>query len=473
MIIIKRVIYLLVISLFVVSGSIKADDKDRSYYYDYGKQFYAEAFLVNDIGNDSMEALILFRFSYSLMTFSKSLDFRNNSDKYTAFPRIYIDFRDSSGVIKKRESWTDTVIVRNYDSTKSKISYYPGYVRIVLPKTSYQINIEFRNDQNNVLKKERLSIDEIGKTGKTYLLKPILVSKDLLQNNSTSPVIDGSFNEVYEPFILGGNVDFRAKNARILTFIKYMQGYDSYNYIIEYIPDKSGDIWENVAPLSGQVRAEKSNGSIEFKHTNTNNLLFTLQTGKGIANKSKELEFGYLDIPLPATYMYPGDYRLKVFGTDATGDTLNFNFKVEWVDMPVSLKNPDYAAELMYYLLPDAAYEVLNSGTRLEILKKIWKYWISNDPSKFTVYNEAMAQYFKRADYAFFNFQTISEKDGAKTDRGKVYILKDSPTNIKRRLEDDKTVEEWNYNKLKQVYIFETNSAGKYKLKKIENLAGK
>ena len=37
-----------------------------------------------------------------------------------------------------------------------------------------------------------------------------------------------------------------------------------------------------------------------------------------------------------------------------------------------------------------------------------------------TPYNEEMAEYFSRVDYAFYNFQTINQKDGAKTDRGKI-----------------------------------------------------
>lgn len=456
--------------IYIITFLIQAElcfsvEKDKSFYYDYGKQFYAEAYQIGETGRDSVEALVLFRFSYSLMTFSKSTGFRNNSNSYTAAPNIFIDFRDSSGVIKKREKWTDTVVTGNYDTTKSKNYFYSGYVKVILPKSITAINIEFRNDQYNVLKKEKIAFNTKGNSGGAYILNPLLASADNNLNNSTSPVIEGSQREEYEPFILGGNVDFRSKNARLISPVKYRRGYDSYNYFIEYIPDKSEDIWEKVSPLSGQARAQKSS-SLDLVKRLRNKVLFSIQTEFGTATQD-EFVSGFLEIPLPAAFMYPGNYVLKVYSADSKNDSLNYYFKVEWVDIPVSLRNADYAAEMMYYILPDEAHEEMTSGTRVEIMRNIWKYWMGNDPTKFTVYNEAMAEYFTRVDYAFFNYQTISEKDGAKTDRGKVYILKDSPTSIKRRLEDDKTIEEWYYNNLKQVYVFETNSAGKYKLKKI------
>ncbi len=448
-----------------------ANDKDKSFYYDYGKQFYSEAHIIGEKGIDSAECVIFFRFSYSLMTFAKSTDVRNIGTSYTAYPNIFIDFRDSTGLIKKREKWTDTVSVNSYDSTKSKSNFYPGFIKVTLPRSISSINIEFRNDQLAALKRDKLNINLNKFVFGASISNPMLVSLGKTSNSSTSPVLEGSSVEYFEPFILGGNADLNSKNTVMVSYVKFRQGQEAFNYVIEYIPDKPDDVWGYIQPLSGQVRALPGSEPV-FSVSGSNKLLFSFLLDKMPAIQDGFIS-GFLEIPLPAAFMYPGNYVMKVASATDPKDSLNYNFKVEWVDMPVSLRNADYAAEMMYYIMTDDEHDELSSGSKLEVLRKIWNFWKAKDPTKFTIYNEAMAEYFARVDYAFFNYKTLGEKDGAKTERGKVYILKDAPTQVKRRLEEDKTVEEWYYNNLKQVYVFETNHSGKYKLRKIENIVKK
>ncbi len=467
----------LVFTLFLAANlavstlsDIHATEKDKSFYYDYGKQFYAEIHRTGSVNGDSTEALIMFRIVDNLMTFSKNVDPKTHKEQFVAWPKVYIDFRYGEGIIRKRAEWTDTVIVTHYDSTKSKTKYCSGYLKVVLPKGNVSVNVEFRNDQGMALKKEKLELEDIRDDGKPSISRLILAGGRDASDNSTSPVLSGSVMEAFSPFLLGGNVDFRAKNARIISLVTYRNNYDSYNYQIEYLPDPAEKIWDNVAPQSGQVHAERGSIASVFRSPSKEDLYFSFRNEKGPVESNTGLVNGYIDIPLPAAFMYPGNYRIKIYPSDRAGDTLAQNFKVEWVDMPVSLRNPDYAAEMMYYTLTDAEYEEISDGDKTEVLKKIWKYWLKNDPTKYTVYNEAMAEYYKRVDYAFFNFQTINEKDGAKTDRGKIYILKGPPTDTERKLETDKTVEEWKYKNLKQVYVFETNASGRFKLKKINSI---
>ena len=82
-----------------------------------------------------------------------------------------------------------------------------------------------------------------------------------------------------------------------------------------------------------------------------------------------------------------------------------------------------------------------------------------------------MAEYFNRADYAFFNFKTIYEKDGAKTDRGKIYILYGAPDDVKNTMNEKGEAQEiWIYHKLRKQFTFETDKTDIIYLKEIKDL---
>jgi GWxTD domain-containing protein len=128
----------------------------------------------------------------------------------------------------------------------------------------------------------------------------------------------------------------------------------------------------------------------------------------------------------------------------------------------------EYALESMYYILSDEEYEQIEDGSEEEIFKKILKYWEKHDPTPHTPFNEAMAEYFARVDFSFFNFQTVTAEDGSKTDRGKIYILFGPPSNKEIKLANNVSLEIWTYESLNKQYFFEQTSTGIYKLIKIK-----
>jgi GWxTD domain-containing protein len=122
----------------------------------------------------------------------------------------------------------------------------------------------------------------------------------------------------------------------------------------------------------------------------------------------------------------------------------------------------------MYYVLTDDENSDLKKANLEDQSKIIHGYWAKNDPTPGTPFNEAMAEYFQRADYAYINLQTVVEKDGIKTDRGKVYILVGPPSKIERKLVEKSTIEIWRYIELRKVFTFEAVTTGVFKLIKVE-----
>ena len=142
--------------------------------------------------------------------------------------------------------------------------------------------------------------------------------------------------------------------------------------------------------------------------------------------------------------------------------------------MPLSLENPRDAIPPMIHIMTDEEFKELSSGSRELQIKKLYAYWKKDDPTPETAYNERMDEFYRRADYAYFNFARNARLlDGAMTDRGKIYILYGPPTNIERTfLLGEQPVEIWTYsNNVKKIVKFQDNGGhGEYKLVEVKSM---
>lgn len=185
----------------------------------------------------------------------------------------------------------------------------------------------------------------------------------------------------------------------------------------------------------------------------------------------KNNNYGGMLIFLPSLKLNTGKYEI-IIKLQKDSEPIKKNFEIHWIDIPRTLKNMRLAIDLLEYIAtPEEMREmkVLNPRT---IKDKFETFWKKLDPTPETAYNEAMVEFYKRADYAMEQFSTLKNDIGAKTDRGKIYILYGNPNNIERIILPRTTPKEiWTYNNLYKKFIFEDkNLDGNYKLIKIENL---
>jgi GWxTD domain-containing protein len=128
----------------------------------------------------------------------------------------------------------------------------------------------------------------------------------------------------------------------------------------------------------------------------------------------------------------------------------------------------------LQHITTETQFDSLSSGSKEEMAQKLYEFWKMRDPSPETAYNEQMAEFYKRADYAYFNFaKSPRQLDGAMTDRGKVYILYGPPTNVERSfLLGEEPTEIWTYmNKVRKIFKFTDDSGrGDYKLVQIKSM---
>ncbi|MCX7737192.1 MAG: GWxTD domain-containing protein [Candidatus Kapabacteria bacterium] len=463
----SKIIINILFFLLIVIPSVAQPDKDKSFYYDFGERFFAESYVFPIESVDSQLVVTIFRFANSVIPFTKA-DINNindinknklTSESFVSYPIIYVEYKDSQGIIRKRDIWEKEILVGDYEATRNKEIYNFGLISSILTKDNYSIDIELSNKERTKPRKIKL---------------PIL--KKLVLNSSpglSEPIYAYKFNNQeeseFEPYLMNKNVGFGSEDCHIFLLASYFNEFEKYYFSVENKEIRDNKFsWDGKLTFKG-VATPKTGQYLEFKLDELERIVLTKTILPEGLVKNEKLKIGTLEVILGADKLVPGKYLMKIWST-SLNDTLSFDFSIEWENMPLSLKNPDYAAEMMYYILPDDEYKEIKSGSSSKIFKKILDYWKKRDPTPETLYNEAMAEYFRRVDYAFFNFQSTIDKDGAKTDRGKIYILFGSPDSTERNLgTNNQTVEIWKYNKLKKEFVFQSNNSGKFELVKIIN----
>jgi GWxTD domain-containing protein len=152
------------------------------------------------------------------------------------------------------------------------------------------------------------------------------------------------------------------------------------------------------------------------------------------------------------------------------------DFMLVWQNMPLTLQDPEDAIPPLETIMKPEDFAALNSGSDKEKMRKLYAYWNTQYPAKGSAYNDHMATFYQRVDYAAFNFTTTRMLNGATTDRGKVYILYGPPTKIERSfIPGESPTETWSYtNNVGKIFHFvENGSPGEYKLSNIQEIASK
>lgn len=442
-------------TMSLVHGQIPGD---RSKYYNFGARFFSEVYLMPTESPDSLKALVLFRISYSTLDFIKPEKVSNDMINFKALPLVEAEFKDSEGIIRKIIEWRDTIVSKDYDVTKDRDVFVFGSIETTLATDDYSAEIKLFKDNQTVTKE--IKIPEIKKTdfyNESCIAIPIFANK-LKQNG----------NVIYNPFIFENRVPFSGKNSVLLVLVSYRDEFPKFNYrITQEVEDITELEWKYPTSLSSRLTPQHNTCLQLTEQAELNGLQFS--TVSCDINSDSGFKIGLLEIPLPEENLIPGTYKLTI-NRIGGNDSLLHVFKVKWMNMPLSLYNYEYAANMMYYILSDDELENIKDGSIEEVKLNVWNYWMNHDPSPNTLYNEAMQEYFERVDYTYYNYKTFTERDGAKSARGKIYILKGKPSEIKRGIKDGVSSEIWIYPNLMKKFVFTTDNNSNYELKEVSDI---
>lgn len=416
---------------------------DRASFYRYGNNFLTDVVVQSSLSNDSLEAIVLYRVINAGLVFVQESD-----NSFISILQIEAAFRDKDGIIRRRAIAVDTIKVSTYEDTQSKSMSHTGKIVAIIPRTINNLMLLYNDNRNQTLHRSSISLGK----AQNYLTKPTFLSA----------AFAGKKQSQYFVYQLENSIPFTSNPLSIFLTLSYKPDETSFSFEITKKEERNQADWGEFRGMKGSGELLKNQRlSLDYTHS-TPAINF-----QPLSLENSTLEYGILKVDLSGNAFVPGSYSLLVYN-DKTKDSASFDFKVVWEDMPLALKNPEYALKMMEYILTDDEIKTMRSGSQRDLMKRIINYWSKMDPTPTTPYNEAMAEYFRRVDYAFFNYQTFSEKDGALTDRGMIYILFGKPDIVRNILDKEVTKEIWVYSRLIKEFTFDLISTGVYRLSDIK-----
>lgn len=423
--------------------------RNRSMFTEYGERFYADAYVVpHDVG-DSATVVVFFRIANDMMTFVRVRDVQEVRGNFSAEMSVGIELRDTLGVIRQRTKRTDTVFTNTFEETNDKNSYHVGWTTFRIGQGTYVLGLEVLSQKESNQKRLKLPPVAFMPRRSTRLLAPAAFG---------APETIGGV-DMLRLFVFNSNLPFGPEQARALLLVA-----DStetrYTYRIRQLPWDNKEIrWWRVSDIEGRVQSQRDRFPAISSASSSEAAYLEM-----VDRPAPTRAIASVEIPIPMATLVPGRYQIDLVKA-GTKDTIAVKFQIIWEMMPFSLRTLDYAIESMRYICTEETLDSLTDGDASENRQALMNWWRRQDPTATTVYNERMAEYYRRVDNAFFAFSTINEPDGSRTERGKIYVLYGQPTEIVKDLKATSPREVWKYKTApKQTFTFEVNDRGLYKL---------
>lgn len=389
---------------------------------------------IHTIPDDSLNTIYFcYRLPYNQLTFVK------DGDEYKAALDVAIEVFDTSGQFVSRQMKQQNIKVNDFAETNSPDNFCQDVLVFHLPNKDYNFNpviTDVQSDQEAKVKPEE--VEEI-KNDSTKFLEPLVVDENKLIMNDNNYYILTNYENA---------IPFSSKKYQLIIPCKDTSAQKIYVEIINnrdtvfsnYIADSflSGI---SLKGNDGEILLGSDKEDIVYRNFILNNF-------------SSGLSEGRIQIIVSKVKGSPNPERFKKF--------------VNWFNKPFSLRNPEFAITSLKYMESDSVISKLLDADKLDYMKELQKYWKKYDPTPNTKFNELMNEYYSRVDYAIKNFASLSKRNGADTDRGKIFIKFGMPAKIERSSNDNgKVVELWIYTKENLSFKFvDKNGTGDFPLAK-------
>ena len=388
---------------------------------------------------------VLYRIRYDFFVFTH--DYSAGPQTYRAHGNILIELIDSTETSVSRKVSSINLHASNNELLQLRKQYYQGSASLLVQPGRLTAVYRVEDEETRREFGDRKQILRIPSFKGNSSLRSTLTFVD--------PPADPSTSSRFVPLNNGNTALFALNTGVILS-----------------VSDE--DISPTVRYSLVQVNSEGRERSLVQKETTVVASIFRRTSLRLDADNPEDLRY-VLDssakttamyFTLPTSHLKQGRYTARFhFGSHDTS-SISKDFSIRWIDMPLSLWDLDFAISAMKYIATDDEFDELRSGSRASRIRKFEEFWGKRDKTPETAYNEVMAEYFRRVDYAFTTFKTLKEENGAMTDRGRIHILFGKPSNIIRSLAPGAPPREvWTYSSLNKEFIFEDPSKqGNYKL---------
>jgi GWxTD domain-containing protein len=336
--------------------------------------------------------------------------------------------------IASRDRWTDTLYTKTFEETESKNLYASGSLTNKISPGQYNFVLQLslmESTNERTSSRQNITIQnwDEKETGEIIFIR---------DKNKDS----------YRLMNLGDNVFF-GKDFTALVRIPDYKSSDSYSVEIS----KASVNRRDTTKLKTDYSEEIASSDI------MTNVLPKLSKGKDPSITFTEMNDGYTyaAVTIPNARFENAAYIIEVVKDGVSEPIAHSFFRSYWPDMPASLLNLDIAIDNMKFIVSEAKVKEIKSGSMMEKERKFREFWEQRDPSPNTVYNELMAEYYRRIDYAFKEFGNRGNLAGHESDQGEVYIKFGPPTSTDRQFPTNgKVIEIWEYPNRK--FVFEATT---------------
>lgn len=396
--------------------------------------------------NENAQLIFTFRFHYDFLPFRKIPVTNTSLSDGEFYTTITLNSEIFEGPVPQRDVssiktvnrgfWADTLFAHSFEETQNRNQFVTGAFSVPLLPGHYhyilQLSLMQENRERNT-QRQNITIPDFNtkKTGEIYLAGNI--------DKSTEKPVAELLN-------MADNVPF-GKNFNALIRIPDFD--ESAEYVIDI---RQAQVSEKDTVSGKQVTTLSISESSIYR--NAIPQLITSGNPK-LAVAEGSYTYALLEIPNQnfenAVYLM----SLKKEGSD---DVLARKlFRSYWPEMPTSLYNLNIAIDMLKFIVSDAEVKRIKSGDVEARMQKFQEFWKSKDPTPNTVFNELMAEYYRRIDYAFKEFSSPENPLGHENDQGKVYIKYGPPVKKERQYPPgQKAREVWTYPN--RTFIFETSS---------------
>lgn len=335
------------------------------------------------------------------------------------------------------ETWSDTVYASNFEETQSNMYFESGALvaRLSPGKYNYvlQLSAGGQTRERNSNRRE-IEVPDFSnkKTGEIYLLK----SADLQDSFKPLRLMN-----------MGNNVTFGKDFYSLVRIPDYQPG-NSYSMIIESVRAEKKDT---------TIKEQKYNLGIAEKNIHEGRVLeLSDENNPALVLKTHPNGYTYALMKIPNSELENDSYRIKVINEETDQVVAKKVFRSFWANMPPALFSLDFSLDMLKFIISEEELDQLKEGSRREREQKFREFWDEKDPTPNTVFNELMAEYYRRIDYAYNNFSSM-QIPGYENDQGEIYIKYGPPKSVDRTFPQSGPAREiWDYGN--QKFVFEATS---------------
>ncbi|MFO7524233.1 MAG: GWxTD domain-containing protein [Ignavibacteriaceae bacterium] len=375
----------------------------------------AEFHLFSD--GDLYRGLYIYKIAYRNLVFAKE------GDIFKAGFKIGVEVSDKLEGDIYREYNQHTTVVEDFNQTTAENIYLEGYLEFRIDSGSYNLN---------AIVNDLYSIREIK-------LNLIEFNTDTLTNRIGAPIIIKSETDSCD-------------EDEFISFANYSADFpfssENYSLLIPVFDKNFDRLYVEVI----------NNEEISFTGWIDDNMILKFEKTKcslsyGLKRTEKPEATKFFILKDISVKLMEGLVSVRV-RTDTLSEVVSeFNFKVRWINKPRSLLDPEKSLEYLDLIESSAEVDKLHKVSKNKLTAELNKFWKKYDPSPETAYNELMSEFYKRIDYAQINFNALTNNNGAKSDRGKIYVRYGNPESIERFTDE--------YGRMMELWVY-SNPASKF-----------